>query len=206
MTTLRLILGDQLNPLHSWFAQSDRNVIYTLMEIRQETDYVLHHAQKILGIFAAMRDFARHLTAQGHHVLYLEIDDADNLQSLPTNLNSLIERYQIQRFEYQWPDEWRLDQQLQSYCQNLGIPSQACDSEHFYSQRDEAAQLFGSRSHWLMEMFYRRMRVKHGVLLEDKQRPVGGQWNYDHDNRKTWPGVPAVPADNRPRHDHFCWI
>ncbi len=202
MTTLRLILGDQLNPLHSWFAQSDRNVIYTLMEIRQETDYVLHHAQKILGIFAAMRDFARHLTAQGHHVHYLEIDDVDNLQSLPTNLNSLIERYQIQRFEYQLPDEWRLDQQLQSYCQNLGIPSQACDSEHFYSQRDEAAQLFGSRSHWLMEMFYRRMRVKHGVLLEDKQRPVGGQWNYDHDNRKTWPGTPVVAADNRPRHDH----
>ncbi len=202
MTILRLILGDQLNPLHSWFAQTDSNVVYTLMEIRQETDYVLHHAQKIIGIFAAMRDFAKHLNAQGHRVHYLRIDDSHNRQSLTTNLDGLIAIYQAERFEYQFPDEWRLDQQLRAYCQNLAISSHACDSEHFYSQRDEAAQLFGAKAHWLMEMFYRRMRVKHGVLLEDNQRPIGGQWNFDHDNRKTWPGVPAVPVDNRPRHNH----
>ncbi|WP_039442374.1 cryptochrome/photolyase family protein, partial [Xanthomonas vasicola] len=56
--TLRLILGDQLNPQHSWFATRDAGVVYVLMEVREETDYVLHHAQKILAIFAAMRAFA----------------------------------------------------------------------------------------------------------------------------------------------------
>ena len=202
MTILRLILGDQLNPLHSWFTRADNNVIHVLMEIRQETDYVLHHAQKIIGIFAAMRDFAEQLAAQGHRVRYLKIDATDNRQSLPANLDALIAQFSVQRFEYQLPDEWRLDQQLLHYCQNLTIPSQACDSEHFYTERDETAQLFGSQPHWLMEKFYRRMRVKHSVLLDDKQRPLGGQWNFDHDNRKTWPGNPAVPYDKRPRHDH----
>ncbi|MEJ7808751.1 MAG: cryptochrome/photolyase family protein, partial [Telluria sp.] len=48
MSTLRLILGDQLNPLHSWFGAVRADVVYTLMEVRQETDYVLHHAQKII--------------------------------------------------------------------------------------------------------------------------------------------------------------
>ncbi|WP_419866568.1 cryptochrome/photolyase family protein [Methylomonas koyamae] len=202
MTTLRLILGDQLNPLHSWFSQNDSQMIYALMEIRQETDYVLHHAQKIIAIFAAMRDFARHLAAQGHRVHYLKIDDADNRQSLPANLDALIRRYQAQRFEYQLPDEWRLDQQLRQYCQNLAVSSQAYDNEHFYTQREDAGELFGNQPHWLMEKFYRRMRVKHGVLLDANQRPLGGQWNFDHDNRKSWPGVPAAPYDNRPRHDH----
>ena len=56
--TLRLILGDQLNPLHSWFTTVQPEVVYVLMEIRQETDYVLHHAQKIIAIFAGMRDLA----------------------------------------------------------------------------------------------------------------------------------------------------
>lgn len=202
MTKLRLILGDQLNPLHSWFATSDPDVIYTLMEIRQETDYVLHHAQKIIGIFAAMRDFAGQLAARGHRVHYLKIDDAGNRQSLPANLDCLIDRFQAQRFEYQLPDEWRLDRQLREYCQNLAIASQACDSEHFYTRRDEVAQWFGGQSHWLLEKLYRRMRVKHGVLLDENQRPLGGQWNFDHDNRKAWPGAPAAPYDNRPRHDH----
>ena len=55
MTCLRLVLGDQLNPRHPWFDTVSPDVLYVLMEVRQETDYVLHHAQKILAIFAAMR-------------------------------------------------------------------------------------------------------------------------------------------------------
>ena len=31
--TLRLLLGDQLNPEHSWFATQDDGVVYVLMEI-----------------------------------------------------------------------------------------------------------------------------------------------------------------------------
>ena len=90
MTTLRLILGDQLNPEHGWFSAPDDNVVYVLMEVRQETDYVLHHAQKIIAIFAAMRDFARQLRLSGHRVHYLAIDDPANRQSLPANLDALI--------------------------------------------------------------------------------------------------------------------
>lgn len=202
MTTLRLILGDQLNPLHSWFTNTDSQVIYTLMEIRQETDYVLHHGQKILALFAAMRDFAQQLAQQGHRVHYLKINDIDNKHALPANLNALLAYYQIAHFEYQLPDEWRLDQQLQGYCQSLPINHQAYDTEHFYTQRDETAQLFNSRQNWLMEMFYRRMRIKHAVLLDDKQQPNGGKWNFDHDNRKTWKGKPSIPPDKRLSHDH----
>lgn len=55
MTCLRLILGDQLNVRQSWFQRVDDSVLYVMMEVRSETDYVLHHAQKVLGIFAAMR-------------------------------------------------------------------------------------------------------------------------------------------------------
>ena len=46
--TLRLILGDQLNQKHSWYDQVDDDVLYFMAEMRQETDYVTHHIQKIL--------------------------------------------------------------------------------------------------------------------------------------------------------------
>jgi deoxyribodipyrimidine photolyase-related protein len=74
MTTLRLVLGDQLNPRHSWFDAPRDDVVIVLMEIRQETDYVLHHAQKILAIFAAMRAFAARVRRR-HRA---QIDDAGN--------------------------------------------------------------------------------------------------------------------------------
>ncbi|MGL6203153.1 MAG: cryptochrome/photolyase family protein, partial [Giesbergeria sp.] len=110
--TLRLVLGDQLNPLHPWFASVQPQVVVVLMEMRQETDYVLHHAQKIIAIFAAMRSFAQQLRAAGHRVRYLAIDDPANQQRLDANLRWLLTHYQAQALECQQPDEYRLDQQL----------------------------------------------------------------------------------------------
>ncbi len=53
-----------------------------------------------------------------------------------------------------------------------------------------------------MEFFYRHMRVAHQVLMEGPNKPLGGQWNFDHDNRKPWRGTPREPKDARPLHDH----
>ena len=202
MTTVRLILGDQLNPEHGWFSAIDDDTVYVLMEIRQETDYVLHHAQKIIAIFAAMRDFARHLATSGHRVQYLAIDDPANLQSLPANLDALIARHSASSFEYQAPDEWRLDRQLADYARQLAIPGRMVDSDHFYTSREELGLLFAERKQWLMEHFYRQMRIRHDVLMTGPAKPAGGQWNFDQDNRKPWNGLPREPADWRSEHDH----
>ena len=218
--TLRLILGDQLNPQHSWFATVRPDVLYVLMEMRQETDYVLHHAQKIIAIFAGMRALAQQLVDAGHRVHYLTIDDAANTQSLTGNLSALINHYGVQVFQYQDPDEYRLDQQLQAFlasspCEisasssiidskhlDINASSSCVDSEHFYTQRHEMAELFAGRKQWLMETFYRHMRKRHRVLIDGADKPAGGQWNFDAENRKPWKGDPPEPPDLRPQHNH----
>ena len=121
MPTLKLILGDQLNPQHSWFAKPSDGVIFVLMEIRSETDYVLHHAQKIIAIFAAMRDFAAHLKEHGHRVHYLAIDDPANQHQFTNNLSALITHYQARALHYQEPDEYRVDAQLAEYAQASSV-------------------------------------------------------------------------------------
>ncbi len=200
--TLRLILGDQLNLQHCWFSTVDDATTYVLMEVRQETDYMLHHAQKILAIFAAMRDVARQLRAAGHRVHYVAIDDPANLHAIPANIDALAIRYQATAFEYQAPDEWRLDEQLYQHGRRAAIPWVMFDTGHFYTERHEAATIFSGRKQWLMEFFYRQMRVRHQVLMENPKQPAGGQWNFDHDNRKPWRGTPAEPVDARTPHDH----
>jgi deoxyribodipyrimidine photolyase-related protein len=200
--TLKLILGDQLNCRHSWFAKVDPDVVFVLMEVRQETDYVLHHAQKIIAIFAAMRNLASRLRTAGHRVHYLAIDDPDNRQALPANLDFLLAHYSADAFEWQAPDEWRLGQQLANYAADLQIATSMADSEHFYTARDTAADFFGQRSSWVMEPFYRHLRQREQVLMTGQGKPAGGQWNFDHDNRAAWPGIPWEPADPRTRHDH----
>lgn len=200
--TLRLVLGDQLNALHTWFQSVDPQVVYVMMEVRQETDYVLHHAQKILAIFSAMRDFAGQLRAAGHRVRYVALDDPSNRQSITENLSALAHHYGAQQLAWQTPDEWRLHDQLQTWAVQQTFATSEVSSEHFLTERDELAQFFAGRKQWLMEHFYRHMRRRFDLLMDGNGQPEGGQWNFDHDNRKPWPGTPAEPIDARPEHDH----
>ncbi|HEY6939856.1 cryptochrome/photolyase family protein [Dokdonella sp.] len=201
MTTLRLLLGDQLNDGHSWFSTVDDRVVYVMIEMRQETDYVLHHAQKVIAVFAAMRAFADRLRGRGHRVHYLRIGDPRNTQDLAGNLEALLAFHVAFAFEYQAPDEWRLDDQLARFAGTLRIPVHRADTEHFLGGRDDATTFFGE-GRWLLERFYRWMRVRHRVLVDANGRPVGGRWNYDSENRSAWKGSPPEPADARTRHDH----
>jgi len=200
--TLRLILGDQLNPTHSWFALPQKDVLYVMMEVRQETDYVLHHAQKIVAFFAGMRELARQLGESGHRMCYFSIDDPENQHDIPTNLTRLCKQYLPQQIEYQAPDEWRLDQQLHDYAQQCDVPCRMVDSEHFYTEREDIGKIFDGRKKWVMENFYRQMRINHHILMDASNKPLGGKWNYDQDNRQAWAGYPIEPDDIRANHDH----
>jgi deoxyribodipyrimidine photolyase-related protein len=192
--TIRLILGDQLNSQHSWFSKVDENITYVLMEIRSETDYAIHHIQKVVGFFAAMRAFATELKSLNHQIIYIKLNDESNQQSFGKNLNYLINTHNFTHFEYQLPDEYRLDILLKSFCESLNITSQVYDSEHFMSTRNELGEFFSGKKSYLMENFYRYMRKKHNVLMNCSE-PETGQWNYDSDNRKKLPlnHVPTQP-------------
>lgn len=192
MKTLRLILGDQLNIKHSWFKETNENIIYCLFEMRQETDYVKHHIQKVIGFFAAMRQFSEDLKSKNHHVDYFKINDKNNTQSLTDNLSDLIKQHGIEKFEYIFPDEHRLDKQLKDYCKNLKISSEVVSAEHFYTKREDLANFFEGKKQYLMENFYRDMRKKHDILMVADQ-PEGGKWNYDKSNRNKWKGDVEIP-------------
>ncbi len=184
--TLRLILGDQLNSNHSWFQTKDDSVTYVLMEIRTETDYATHHIQKVVGFFSAMQEFAKDLKSKNHNVIYIYLNDEINLQSFDKNLALLISERNFTNFEYQLPDEYRVDEVLKSLCKTISITSSIVDSEHFYTTRNELGTFFDGKKTFLLEFFYRALRKKHNVLMEG-DKPVTGQWNYDGENRKKLP-------------------
>jgi deoxyribodipyrimidine photolyase-related protein len=193
MKILRLILGDQLNYTHSWYEEKNDDVTYILMEMRQETDYAQHHIQKIIAFFASMFNFARFLEKNGHKVIHLKINDAENKQKLEENLDFFLKKEGFGHFEYQLPDEYRLDEQLKNYCSQLNITSNAIDTEHFYTSRTALTEFFQGKKTFLLEHFYRNLRKKHDVMMNAAQ-PEGEQWNFDADNRKPYKG--EVPLKN----------
>lgn len=187
-----LILGDQLNAAHSWFSKPDADNLHVLMEVRQETDQAWHHIHKVLGFFGAMRKFADELQKKGHRVLYLTLDDERNRQSIPENLQWILREANANTFGYQLPDEYRLDQQLKEFAASCGCTVELVDSEHFITTREEVGDLFKGKKQYLMERFYRVMRERTGLLMNGDQ-PVGGQWNFDKENRSRPPKTHVAP-------------
>nr|WP_255775440.1 cryptochrome/photolyase family protein [Microbulbifer sediminum] len=198
---MRLILGDQLNHKHSWYRNDDDDTLYFIAEMRQETDYVKHHIQKVVAFFEAMEAFVAWLRDKGKKVVYYKLDGRNNTQKLGTNIAALVKERGIEKFEYQLPDEYRLDQQLRQLADDLSIPSEAFDTEHFLTTRNELAEFFEGKKSLLMESFYRHMRRKHNVLMTKNGKPEGGKWNFDLSNRNKWKGQPQIPHEKGFRKD-----
>ncbi len=149
--TLRLILGDQLNLQHPWYQEKSSEVIYLMAEMHQESEYVTHHIQKIIGFFASMRALADALSRMGHQVIYIRITDKDAKLRLEEIIDKQIAETGANRFEYQLPDEWRLDQQLKAICSKTDIDCSAVDTHHFLSERMELRNQFPKGKNPLME-------------------------------------------------------
>ena len=181
--TLRLILGDQLNPHHSWYQQQDNGVIYLLAELHQETNYVKHHIQKLCSFFAAMKHFSQQLQAQGHSVEHLTLDETVQFSDINDLIISRCSAHNIDYFEYQQPDEFRLSEQLKRLQSHTSIRAQCCDSEHFLLPREQITDTVNAGKHNRMETFYRKMRKRFNILM-DADQPRGGRWNFDGENRQ----------------------
>ena len=197
---LRLILGDQLNINHSWYQQPPSRAEYLLMEVREEATYVTHHIQKITAFFAAMRAFASELRARGHRVHYITLDDPSNQHSFRANILRYVQSGSFSGFEYQDPDEYRVAESLRELAQSLEIPSSCVDSEHFLVSPQFFREVFKGHKRYVMENFYREVRRKHDLLLEDG-KPIGGRWNFDSENRKKLPATATPPAPYEFAHD-----
>jgi len=180
--TLRLILGDQLNASHSWYTCKNDDTLYVIAELHQETSYVKHHVQKVCAFFAAMHAFSQALSKAGHHVTYLTLDETQHFSHLPSLLADLIEKHHITLFEYQLPDEYRLRRQLSDFQNEIKVASNVYETEHFYLSDNEISRYFTRGKKHRLEAFYRKMRTRFNVLMEEGQ-PIGGEWNYDSNNR-----------------------
>lgn len=179
---IRLILGDQLNAKHTWFRNKDEKVLYVIAEIHEEATYVPHHIQKVCAFFLAMENFAAALKKAGHQVLHLTLDDTSAFPDFPSLLDDLIQKHKVELVSYQQPDEYRLLQKMSHWSRKTSVKTLCVDTEHFLLDWQAIPEWLPENKQWRMEFFYRRMRKTHGILMEGDE-PVGGQWNFDKENR-----------------------
>jgi len=202
MVNLVLVLGDQLSENLSALAEADKATdIVVMAEVVSEASYVPHHPKKIAFTFAAMRKFAVHLQECGWRVAYTRLDDPENAGSLPAELLRRAEEFDTDLVLATEPGEWRLIAALHETPLRLTL----LEDTRFLCTHAQFEAWAEGRKSLRMEYFYREMRRKTGLLMEG-DKPVGGKWNFDHDNRKPASGdlfrkpPPKAPDDDSLEH------
>jgi len=180
MVKLVLVLGDQLSDGLSALREADQTSdIVVMAEVASEAGYVPHHPKKIAFLFTAMRKFAAQLQQSGWRVAYTRLDDPENAGSIPAELLRRAEEFGTDMVLATEPGEWRLIDALREVPLHLTM----LEDSRFICTHAEFKAWAEGRKALRMEYFYRDMRRKTGLLM-DGDKPVGGKWNFDHDNRK----------------------
>jgi deoxyribodipyrimidine photolyase-related protein len=185
MKTLRLLFADQLSP--SLTALSDVDAakdVIMLCEVMEEASYVPHHPQKIAFLFAAMRQFAQELREQGLTVHYCKLDDPHNTGHFTGEVARAIATLKPDRLIVTEPSEYRVLTLVQSWQTSLHIPVTIRPDDRFLASHEDFSQWAQGRKQLRMEFFYRDMRKKYKILIDEAGGPTGGEWNYDKENRK----------------------
>jgi deoxyribodipyrimidine photolyase-related protein len=196
MSSLRVVLPDQL----------DRSTIGSIAEARQrvllaETGYLFTartHRRKLALLASAGRHFAEDLRSTGATVEQRTIAELAHERPLREHVVEVAGGHDCDEVVVLRPGSWSELAELEAAVEELDVPLRIEEDGHFLTTPAEFADHAAGRKRLVMEYFYREVRRKHAILMDD-DKPAGGEWNYDAENRDSFPSdgpedVPAPPA------------
>ncbi len=197
------MLGDQLDVDSAAFDDFDASRDAVLMiEAKHEATYIPQHKHRLLLFFSAMRHFRDALRERGFSVHYAALDDRHNRGSFGEEVPRWLHKTRAETLVVAQPGDYRVRAELRGALRGEDCSLDIRPDRHFLCSEEQFEEFAEGRKSLLMETFYRSMRRRHEVLLEADGGPVGGQWNYDADNRESF-GKGGPPDIKAPR--SFRW-
>ncbi|MDZ7629466.1 MAG: cryptochrome/photolyase family protein [Parvularculaceae bacterium] len=192
-----VILGDQLSKSLASLNGADRaQDVIVMGEPVGDIAHANHHKKSIILILSAMRHFAAALEQDGWRVDYQRLDAKAAPTTFTQMVGAAVKRLKPKKLVLVEPGDWAVLEEAKGWTDRFKLPVDILDDDRFMaSHADFDAWALGKKA-LRMEFFYREMRRKTGLLM-DGDEPEGGQWNFDHDNRKAAPKGARFPGPMR---------
>ncbi len=191
---LALILGDQLDRNSAALAAIDSTRDTVMMvEALEESTHVPSHRQRTILFLSAMRHHAKWLADEGFSVDYVMVDDPAHTGTIAGAVKAKITSGEFSKVVVVQPGEHRLARTLAEAAAAVKVPLEFLEDTHFLTSKAQFASWASPRKQLTMEYFYREQRKRLGVLVDDDGKPLGGDWNYDSDNRQAFPKSGPAP-------------
>ena len=160
------------------------------------------HQQKLWLHRASMKRFESLLNQRGFKTKYV---DYNSSKSLIDVIWDAIEEGDSRSICYADPTDFILQKRLRRACTRMDLQATVLVNPAFMNTREQNQDYRGKKKRWFMADFYRWQRKRLGVLVEG-DKPVGGKWSFDAENRKKVPKkllseIPKLPTIKRENFD-----
>ena len=186
-----IILGNQLFKNHPALNFPKNEPIILIESIKSSNKYH-YHKLKLVFVFSSMRHFASDLEKKGHKVIYIK----QSKNSIIENLENILKEKKIDHLSYMLPADRSPRDKLVNLATKLNIQTTVHPNMLHITSEEEFEQWYKSTKRPVMENFYRLRRKQLNILM-DGNKPVGGEFNYDKENRKSFPkegiNIPSLP-------------
>lgn len=180
MKKVLVILGDQLFPVRFYRPYEDA-VVFMAEDVGLCTHYK-YHKHKLAFFLTSMRNYRDSLVKEGFTVHYEKLSDTPFTERLATYLKKqkatevIVPEIQDKFFQ-------------KELLESIALPVTIMDSPMFLCPRDEFKAYLFYHPKPFMKTFYEKERKRLRILLDGKDKPSGGHWSFDVENRKKAPKI-----------------
>ena len=199
MKSLFVILGNQL--FDTKYIRDFKNSTFFMCEDYELCTYQRHHKLKILLFLSSMRSYADLLKKEKYKIKYFDLDNDFKVPYERKLKNFIIKNNITELITFEIEDKF-FENKIRKLVNTIKIKWKILDSPMFLNSRKEFKNYLNLTKKPLMANFYKIVRKKYNILM-DGDKPRGGKWSYDSENRKKLPKnfqIPNIPQIQETNH------
>ncbi|APQ18608.1 cryptochrome/photolyase family protein [Maribacter hydrothermalis] len=191
---------------HQLFKESPIFEVNTTVYLIEEYLFFKHypfHKQKIAFHRATMKRYANFLQKNKNlEVHYIEaIADNSDIRLLIPELKSKG----VEHINYIDPTDNWLQKHIKKACLDNDISTTIYNSPLFLNNKEDLLTSFfrTGKKKYHQTTFYTEQRKERNILIEADDKPTGGKWTFDSENRKKYPAKKTPPSIQFPDADDY---
>lgn len=187
MSRLILTLGNQLFPIEKIkiIQKEYKNIFVFMKEDRELCTYYKFHKHKIIFFLSAMRTYQQELIENKIDVEYYELNQRP--EKYEDTLLKSISKNKIKKVYFYEIEDKFFESRILNLLRNNFIDFEIWPSPMFLTSRPNFENYLKASKKPFMKVFYEAQRKRLNILLDKDQKPEGGQWSFDAENRLPLP-------------------
>ena len=187
MKSLGLIFPDQLSKNNLVYENLNKDDVLLYFEPVQTFYDIPHHKQKIIFLISSLRKLIQ--SHNRENSIHKKISNQP--PKLKDTLKEILQENEFNKLYVTKPSDFQTLKDLMFFCQIHSIELIVLKDTKFICSNEDFQSWSAGKKSLIQEFFYRWVRKKYSILM-DGDKPIGGKWNLDKDNRK---GASAIKED-----------